>query len=53
MQFPSSIHLCCTMLHTQDGVADRFIKDVRESAETIMPAEMDDEPWTDEDKRSA
>jgi sphinganine-1-phosphate aldolase len=36
LQYPSSIHLCCTMLHTQDGVADRFVRDVRESAETIM-----------------
>uniref|UniRef100_A0A3Q3IJK3 sphinganine-1-phosphate aldolase n=2 Tax=Monopterus albus TaxID=43700 RepID=A0A3Q3IJK3_MONAL len=29
-QFPSSIHICCTVLHTQPGVADQFIRDVRE-----------------------
>ena len=23
LQFPSCIHLCCTMLHTQPGVADK------------------------------
>ncbi|XP_017279774.1 sphingosine-1-phosphate lyase 1 isoform X1 [Kryptolebias marmoratus] len=36
LQFPSSIHLCCTVLHTQPGVADRFIQDVREQVGIIM-----------------
>ncbi|XP_013884292.1 sphingosine-1-phosphate lyase 1 [Austrofundulus limnaeus] len=36
LQFPSSIHLCCTVLHTQPGVADRFIHDVREQVRIIM-----------------
>ena len=31
LQFPSCIHLCCTMLHTENGVADKFIKDVSEA----------------------
>lgn len=35
LQFPNSLHLCVTMLHTQPGVADAFINDVRESAKTI------------------
>ncbi len=30
LQFPSSIHLCVTMLHTKDGVADKFVRDVSE-----------------------
>ena len=30
LQFPSSIHLCCTMLHTQEGVAERFLEHVEE-----------------------
>ncbi|KAL2083235.1 hypothetical protein ACEWY4_021008 [Coilia grayii] len=36
LQFPSSIHICVTVLHTQAGVADRFISDVRELVATIM-----------------
>ncbi|XP_037533756.1 sphingosine-1-phosphate lyase 1 [Nematolebias whitei] len=36
LQFPSSIHLCCTVLHTQPGVADRFVHDVREQVGIIM-----------------
>lgn len=36
LQFPSSIHLCCTLVHTKPGVADRFIKDVKECTATIM-----------------
>ncbi|KAJ3610611.1 hypothetical protein NHX12_022703 [Muraenolepis orangiensis] len=30
LQFPSSIHICCTVLHTRQGVADKFVSDVRE-----------------------
>jgi len=30
LQFPSSIHLCVTYLHTAEGVAERFVDDVRE-----------------------
>ncbi|XP_073993913.1 sphingosine-1-phosphate lyase isoform X1 [Rhodnius prolixus] len=29
LQFPSGIHLCVTHMHTQEGVADNFIKDVK------------------------
>ena len=36
LQFPSSVHLCVTMLHTQEGVAERFVKDVREISEMIL-----------------
>jgi sphinganine-1-phosphate aldolase len=36
LQFPSSIHLCCTRLHTEEGVADRFLHDVRESLAEIL-----------------
>ncbi|KAM8859249.1 sphingosine-1-phosphate lyase 1 isoform 2-T2 [Spinachia spinachia] len=36
LQFPSSIHICCTVLHTQSGVADRFIRDVKEQVAIIM-----------------
>ncbi|KAL7016926.1 hypothetical protein ACKWTF_010202 [Chironomus riparius] len=32
LQFPSGIHICVTNLHTKDGIADRFVKDV----ETVM-----------------
>ncbi|XP_067928778.1 sphingosine-1-phosphate lyase 1-like [Watersipora subatra] len=41
LQFPSSIHLCCTLLHTKPGIADEFISDVRRCTAKIManPAE--------------
>ncbi|XP_068183597.1 sphingosine-1-phosphate lyase 1 isoform X1 [Antennarius striatus] len=36
LQYPSSIHICCTVLHTQEGVADQFICDVREQVAIIL-----------------
>ncbi|XP_038599625.1 sphingosine-1-phosphate lyase 1 [Tachyglossus aculeatus] len=36
LQFPSSIHICLTQLHTKPGVATQFLKDVRESVTQIM-----------------
>ena len=33
LQFPSCIHICVTLLHTQPGVAERFVKDVTELTE--------------------
>ena len=36
LYFSYSIHLCCTLIHTRQGVADRFIKDVRDSVAEIM-----------------
>ncbi|XP_053307154.1 sphingosine-1-phosphate lyase 1 [Spea bombifrons] len=36
LQFPSSIHLCLTLLHTKPGVAQQFVKDVQESVAVIM-----------------
>lgn len=36
LQFPSSIHICVTMLHTRKGVADQFVDDVREQVAIIM-----------------
>ncbi|NXD14653.1 SGPL1 lyase, partial [Nothocercus nigrocapillus] len=36
LQFPPSIHLCITQLHTRPGVADRFLRDVKDSVEEIM-----------------
>ncbi|KAG7279818.1 hypothetical protein CRUP_013728 [Coryphaenoides rupestris] len=36
LQFPSSIHICCTVLHTQPGVANRFVSDVKEQVAIIM-----------------
>ncbi|CAL8299712.1 unnamed protein product [Merluccius merluccius] len=36
LQYPSSIHICCTVLHTQPGVAERFVSDVREQVAIIM-----------------
>lgn len=36
LQFPSSIHICVTALNTQPGVADQFIKDVRECTAALL-----------------
>ncbi|XP_064614038.1 sphingosine-1-phosphate lyase 1-like [Liolophura sinensis] len=36
LQFPSSIHLCVTYVHTKPGVAQRFLDDVRSSVAEIM-----------------
>lgn len=36
LQYPSSIHICCTVLHTQPGIADSFVKDVRDAVAVIM-----------------
>ncbi|XP_075932909.1 sphingosine-1-phosphate lyase 1 [Anarhichas minor] len=36
LQYPSSIHICCTVLHTQSGVADKFVCDVKEQVAIIM-----------------
>nr|CAH0112481.1 unnamed protein product [Daphnia galeata] len=36
LQFPSSIHLTVTYLHTREGVAQRFIEDMRSTVEEIM-----------------
>lgn len=33
--FPS-IHLCVTLLHTKEGVADKFLKDARECLEELL-----------------
>lgn len=36
LQFPSGIHICVTHMHTQPGVADRFINDVKKELTEIM-----------------
>lgn len=36
LQFPSGIHICVTYMHTKDGIADRFIKDVETIVKELM-----------------
>ena len=36
LQFPSCIHLCVTMVHTESGVAEKFLADVSEITKTIL-----------------
>ncbi|XP_017108341.2 sphingosine-1-phosphate lyase [Drosophila bipectinata] len=36
LQFPSGIHICVTDMHTQPGVADKFIADVKSCTAEIM-----------------
>ena len=43
LQFPTAVHICVTYLHTQAGVADKFINDVKEISATCLadPAACD------------
>lgn len=36
LQYPNSIHLCCTLCHTKEGVADKFIEDVKAGVQECM-----------------
>lgn len=36
LQFPSGIHICVTHMHTQNGIADKFIADVRAKVALVM-----------------
>ncbi|XP_061084745.1 sphingosine-1-phosphate lyase 1 isoform X2 [Conger conger] len=36
LQFPSSIHICVTLLHTQPDVAQQFVRDVADLVAVIM-----------------
>ncbi|RZB39694.1 sphingosine-1-phosphate lyase [Asbolus verrucosus] len=36
LQFPSGIHICVTHVHTQQGVADKFLNDVQASLTEIL-----------------
>ena len=35
LHIPSCIHLCVTLLHTQPGVADKFVNDIKELTEYV------------------
>ncbi|XP_021365462.1 sphingosine-1-phosphate lyase 1-like [Mizuhopecten yessoensis] len=41
LQYPDSLHLCCTLVHTKEGVADKFLSDVRNSVEEILQDPQD------------
>eukprot|EP00731_Ephydatia_muelleri_P023907 Em0016g178a len=36
LQYPPSVHICLTAIHTEEGVVDRFIGDMKECAGVIM-----------------
>ena len=36
LQFPPCIHICVTMVHTKEGVVNRFLGDVKSSMEEIL-----------------
>ncbi|XP_075740659.1 sphingosine-1-phosphate lyase isoform X10 [Rhipicephalus microplus] len=36
LQYPSGFHLCVTLLHVAENVADRFVSDIRECTAEIM-----------------
>lgn len=37
---PDCFHLCVTLLHTQDGVADQFLSDLHSSVEQVVQAPL-------------
>lgn len=36
LQFPSGVHICVTYMHTKPGIADEFLKDVKNELEIIL-----------------
>lgn len=36
LQYPAGIHIAVTKMHTKAGVAERFVKDIRDSVNEIM-----------------
>ncbi|XP_077999226.1 sphingosine-1-phosphate lyase 1-like [Glandiceps talaboti] len=36
LQFPACVHLCVTILHTKEGIADMFLDDVKLCAENLL-----------------
>jgi sphinganine-1-phosphate aldolase len=36
LQYPSGIHICITNMHTKDGIADNFVKDIESIVKEIM-----------------
>lgn len=36
LQFPCGVHLCVTYMHTQPGIADEFLQDVKSELEIIL-----------------
>lgn len=36
LQYPSAFHICITLMHVQEGVADAFLEDVSECAAVCM-----------------
>lgn len=36
LQFPPGLHICVTHIHTQDGVADRFVSDIEDALIEIL-----------------
>lgn len=41
LQYPDSLHLCCTLVHTKEGVADKFLSDLRNAVEEILQDPQD------------
>jgi sphinganine-1-phosphate aldolase len=38
LQKPNSFHLCVTLMHTQSGIAEQFLTDLRESVDAVRRA---------------
>jgi len=36
LQFPASMHICCTTMHTADGWVERFLEDVKEHVKPLL-----------------
>ena len=40
LMYPSSLHVCCTWRHTEDGVIDTFLKDLQECMDDLLSQEV-------------
>ncbi|CAB0036915.1 unnamed protein product [Trichogramma brassicae] len=38
LQFPSALHICVTLVHTEKGVAEKFVADLKQDLESILKA---------------
>lgn len=36
LQFPSAFHICITLMHVQEGVADAFIRDIKSCVKVCL-----------------
>eukprot|EP00941_MAST-03F_sp_MAST-3F-sp1_P004422 g4422.t1 len=53
LQSPASIHLCVTMLHTTEGVTERFAKDLYDCATALITEKLEENKKENNDNNGA